>query len=63
MSKSLKDVKKAIKGEILMTPILDEMYNSFLKNQIPKIWSSVAYPSLKPLGAWFEDFLQRIQFI
>lgn len=46
-----------------MTPILDEMYNAFLKNQIPKMWSSVSYPSLKPLGAWFEDFLLRNQFI
>jgi dynein heavy chain len=43
-----------------MTPILDEMYNSFLKNSIPKIWASKAYPSLKPLGSWFEDFLLRI---
>jgi dynein heavy chain len=30
--KSLEDIIKAIKGEILMTPILDEMYKSFLSN-------------------------------
>ncbi len=55
--KSLEDIIKAIKGEILMTPILDEMYKSFLSNQIPQLWKSKAYPSLKPLAAWFEDFL------
>ena len=61
--KSIADIKKGIKGEILMTPLLDEMYNAFLSNQIPQLWKSKAYPSLKPLSSWFEDFLLRINFI
>jgi dynein heavy chain len=46
-----------------MTSLLDEMYNSFLNNTVPKLWIKVSYPSLKPLSPWFDDFLQRVQFI
>ena len=35
MSRSLNEIVRAIKGEVLMTPILDEMYNSFLTNAVP----------------------------
>ena len=56
MSRSLNEIVRAIKGEVLMTPILDEMYNSFLTNAVPLIWKGISYPSLKPLAAWFEDF-------
>lgn len=45
-----------------MTPILDEMYQSFLNNNVPQMWKSCSYPSLKPLGAWFEDFGERVAF-
>ena len=30
--------------------------------QIPEKWSAVAYPSLKPLGAWVTDLLARLAF-
>jgi len=63
MSRSLNEIVRAIKGEVLMTPILDEMYNSFLTNAVPLIWKGISYPSLKPLAAWFEDFQKRIEFI
>jgi len=43
-----------------MTSLLDEMYNSFLNNTVPKLWIKVSYPSLKPLSPWFDDFLQRV---
>ncbi len=59
---SLKEIEKAIKGVILMTPKLDQMYQSFLNNVVPQLWVSAAYPSLKPLGSWFDDFLKRTSF-
>lgn len=38
MLSSLKDLKKAIRGMIVMSSDLDAMYTAFLNNQLPSIW-------------------------
>lgn len=45
-----------------MSMNLEKMYNSFLLKKVPLLWSSKAYPSLKPLLAWVDDFIERIHF-
>jgi dynein heavy chain len=47
----------AIKGEILMSPDLEEMQMQILNNQRLKIWEIYSYPSLKPLASWLEEFI------
>ena len=42
---------------------LESMYNSFVLNRVPLLWSNVAYPSLKPLGSWIEDLQSRLKFM
>ena len=42
---------------------LDKMYQSMLNNKVPELWSTYAYPSLKPLSSWIENLNQRIEFI
>jgi dynein heavy chain len=63
MSRSLSDIKKAIKGLILMSSDLDKMYDSFMFNKVPALWEVVAYPSLKPLAAWVIDLINRVDFM
>ncbi|XP_075229380.1 dynein heavy chain at 16F [Lycorma delicatula] len=60
---SLNDLKKAIKGFIVMSDALEEMYTSFINQQVPKMWAAKAYPSLKPLGSWVRDLELRLDFI
>jgi len=60
---SLKDVCKALKGEVVMTSELEVMGTSLFNNQVPEMWAKVAYPSLKPLASWVPDLLRRIAFI
>jgi dynein heavy chain len=55
-------MKKAIKGEVVMSAELDKMYSNLLNNQVPENWKSKSYPSLKPLSSWFEDFKVRVDF-
>lgn len=30
---------------------------------VPDVWQSKGYPSLKPLGPWFQDLLSRLRFM
>lgn len=60
---SLDSLVKAIKGLIVMSQELDEMYTAFLNNQLPNNWKKVSYPSLKPLGSWYLDMLERVKFM
>lgn len=46
-----------------MSNELELVYNGILDNKVPAIWHKVAYPSLKPLGSWILDFIERLKFI
>ena len=59
---SLHQLKKAIKGFVVMSDELEMVYNAFLNNQVPGLWSTAAYPSLKPLGSWVKDLVLRLHF-
>lgn len=34
-----------------------------LRSQVPELWASKAYPSLKPLSSWVMDLAERCKFI
>ena len=60
---SLKNIKKAIKGFVVMSDELERIYTCFINNQVPELWGNAAYPSLKPLGSWVNDLVLRLAFI
>ncbi len=41
----------------------DEIFNSLLINRLPLSWSKICYTSFKPLSSWFDDLLDRIEFM
>lgn len=63
MQSSLADIRKAIKGMIVMSSDLDAMYTSFLNNQLPRIWERASFASLKSLGSWVTDLVFRVKFM
>jgi dynein heavy chain len=63
MRQSLNDLRKAIKGIVVMSAVLDKMYTRMLNNQVPLNWEAVAYPSLKPLASWITDMHMRVAFL
>ncbi|XP_052028538.1 LOW QUALITY PROTEIN: dynein axonemal heavy chain 6 [Apodemus sylvaticus] len=60
---SLETLNKAIAGLVVMSEEMEKVYQSFLNNQVPSLWSNTAYPSLKPLGSWVKDLILRTAFV
>ena len=63
MIATLKELQKAIKGEVVMSGELENMYNCFVFQKVPPKWEEAGYPCLKPLASWTEDFFARLDFM
>eukprot|EP00921_Rhytidocystis_pertsovi_P005887 GHVQ01010065.1.p1 GENE.GHVQ01010065.1~~GHVQ01010065.1.p1 ORF type:complete len:574 (+),score=68.39 GHVQ01010065.1:316-2037(+) len=59
---SLAEIKKAIKGLVVMSDELETMSNSIYDNQVPQMWASRGFLSLKPLSSWIKELNERIVF-
>ncbi|KAJ3091962.1 Dynein heavy chain 2, axonemal [Quaeritorhiza haematococci] len=59
--KSLTELQKGIKGTVVMSPEMEETLVCMHDGKVPPMWGK-AFASLKPLGAWTRDLIQRIEF-
>eukprot|EP00388_Colpodella_angusta_P033373 GDKK01029390.1.p1 GENE.GDKK01029390.1~~GDKK01029390.1.p1 ORF type:complete len:490 (-),score=65.98 GDKK01029390.1:171-1640(-) len=53
------ELRRAVKGEIVMNDELDAIFSALLLGRVPHAWTS-AYPSTKPLASWSIDLVDRV---
>ena len=56
--RTLKDIKMAIEGTIIMSEDLKEVFNDMFDAKVPKKWSNISWKS-STLGFWFTELLER----
>lgn len=60
---SLESLQKAMAGLVLLSAQLEELGDDLFYGRIPGMWAARSYPSLKPLGGYLADLIERLGFL
>ncbi|CAH2034307.1 unnamed protein product, partial [Iphiclides podalirius] len=60
---SLRELQRAIKGVVVMSESLEEVFGALAGGRVPQLWHARAYNSLKSLASWLHDLALRVDFI
>jgi dynein heavy chain, axonemal len=58
--RSLKELQLGFNGELTMSDSMDMLKSCLYLDKIPPLWQKRAWPSLRPLQSWLNDFTYRL---
>lgn len=61
IKRSLNELSAGLKGELTITPDMEKLQDALLFDVVPVKWTTLAYPSLFGLQAWFADLILRLR--
>ena len=59
---SCTDLRKAVKGLVVMSLELEQLSQDLLFGTLPRLWAAKSYPSRKPLSSYIADLKSRVAF-
>jgi hypothetical protein len=63
MTDSLNQMRKGLKGMIIIDETLELLNRRLLANKVPELWLAHSFPSILPLRLYMDDLRQRIDFL
>lgn len=60
MRRSLAELNLGLKGDLTMSEPMEKLMLALANDGVPASWANMAYPSLRPLGSWLVNLLQRV---
>ncbi|XP_047352693.1 dynein beta chain, ciliary-like [Vespa velutina] len=60
LKRSLGELTLGLKGELTISPEMENLQNNIFMNAVPPSWTRLAYPSNLNLSSWFMDMLNRV---
>ena len=59
LKRSLGELDMGLKGDLSITEAMEALMNALYDDKVPEAWAKVAYPSLRTLGPWLSNLLER----
>ena len=59
MRRSLLELDRGLKGDLSVSEAMERLMGALYADAVPASWTACAWPSLRPLGSWLADMLQR----
>eukprot|EP00742_Colponemidia_sp_Colp-10_P026906 GILJ01033111.1.p1 GENE.GILJ01033111.1~~GILJ01033111.1.p1 ORF type:complete len:344 (-),score=47.18 GILJ01033111.1:90-1091(-) len=63
LRRTLQELQLGLEGALNISDAMEALSTALFLNRVPKNWEKYAYFSLKSLGSWFNDLLDRVTFL
>jgi dynein heavy chain len=60
---SLDSLQAGLRGELIMSPELEEVQQALYERKVPQSWLARSYPSMKPFQSYVNDLCDRCEFM